>query len=82
MTGRRGSAQLKLFGEQAGPPKPRIRRAHVSDAGEGMENFPFGAEFLCAWCGWRSGWLCFDNRTEIRRGIPCPECIAGRREGT
>ena len=39
-----------------------------------MSGYEFGASFQCKRCGWQSEWLCFDNVTEIRRGIPCPKC--------
>ena len=59
------------------PPKPRlprVKRAHVIDAGEGQGDHPYGAQFKCKACQWESGWWCFDNITEIRRGVPCPNC--------
>jgi DNA-directed RNA polymerase subunit RPC12/RpoP len=54
--------------------KPAIKRAHVCDAGEGHGDHMHGASFQCSRCEWQSKWLCFDNITEIRRGIPCPNC--------
>ena len=63
--------QYELFKK---PKIKRIKRARVSDAGEGMKGYPYGAEFTCCRCDWESEWLCFDNITEIRRGIACPNC--------
>jgi len=56
------------------PPRALIKRAHVCDAGEGQDGFPYGAMFKCARCMWESDWICFDNTAEIRRGLPCPTC--------
>jgi len=59
------------------PPKPRtprVKRAHVIDAGDGQGDHPYGAQFKCKVCQWESSWWCFNNITEIRRGVPCPNC--------
>ena len=58
----------------AKPKRPHIKRARVSDAGEGRAGYPYGASFRCKRCEWESGWLCFDKITDIRRGVPCPNC--------
>lgn len=53
---------------------PRLVRAHMVDAGDGMPGYPYGAEFECKRCGWKSGWLCFKRASDIRRGAPCKSC--------
>lgn len=65
--------QPDMFPETIPKRKP-IKRAHVCDAGEGQPGFPYGASFQCERCGWQSDWTCFDNATEIRKGLPCPKC--------
>jgi hypothetical protein len=64
--------QAELF-EKPKRPTP-AKRAHVSDAGEGTVEHPFGARFTCARCEWESEWLCFETEAEIRRGVPCELC--------
>ena len=50
---------------------PRLKRMHVIDAGEIQGER--AARFYCERCGTETGWMpC--GMTEIRRGIPCPEC--------
>lgn len=66
--------QAVLPGLPSKPKKAPIKRARMIDAGEGQPGFPFGAAFKCHRCGWTSGWMCFDNQAEIRRGLPCPTC--------
>lgn len=52
--------------------KPRVLM-HVIDAGgEGAHDVM--ALMQCAKCGAESEWLSFKNVTEVKRGIPCPEC--------
>ena len=53
--------------------KPRLVRMHVLDAGEIQGER--AARFYCERCETETGWMpC--GMTEIRRGIPCPECNA------
>lgn len=66
--------QLELIPRKPEERRKRILRAHVTDAGEGQGDHPYGAEFKCNRCEWESGWFCFDNITEIRRGLACPNC--------
>lgn len=68
------SKQSELPGLPPKPKSPRVKRAHMIDAGEGQPDLPYGAAFQCSRCGWNSGWWCFDNQAEIRRGLPCPTC--------
>lgn len=56
------------------PQRPRLKRMHVMDAGniEGKH----AARFYCERCETETGWMqC--GLTEMRRGIPCPECNEG-----
>ena len=69
---------LHRCSEIINPRLPSIRRAHAVHTGKGKDGYRFGGRFLCAWCGWASGWLSFDTQVEIRRGIACPDCNAGR----
>lgn len=64
--------QSEMF-EKPARAKP-LKRAHMSDVGEGQGYFPYGANFKCHRCEWESIWYCFDNKAEIRRGISCPNC--------
>lgn len=64
---------IDLFPETKAAPLPRLKRAHFTDAGDGMPGYPFGAAFTCK-CGWRSGWLCFERKSDIARGVPCERC--------
>lgn len=58
------SKQTQLFEK---PKTPRLKRAHALNIGQGM------AKFECDQCEWESDWIeC--NRTEIKRGAPCPVC--------
>jgi hypothetical protein len=54
--------------------RPRVVRMHMIDAGdiEGEK----AARFACRKCGYEGGWMpC--GITEIRRGVPCPNCNEG-----
>ncbi|WP_310619707.1 DUF4326 domain-containing protein [Flexibacterium corallicola] len=45
----------------------RLNKAHIVDAGDG------NGHFMCAKCGWDSGWVeC--TLVEEKKGIPCPDC--------
>ena len=54
--------------------KSRRVLAHMVDAGDGVKDYPFGAEFECRKCGWNSGWRCFTTASAIRRGVTCENC--------
>lgn len=58
------------------PKKKRRVIMHFIDAGVSPYlNGDLCAEFECKKCGHKSGWQHgFKNVTEIKRGIPCPEC--------
>ena len=65
------------------PPRKRIVRMHATDVGQApgmMEGWRTakGGHFVCGKCGHDAGWLFDMTNTEIRRGLPCPEC---NREG-
>lgn len=69
-----------LFGSV--PRKPRTIRMHAIDAGEAPGKMPGwktaqGGHFRCERCGHDAGWLFNMNVTEIRRGLPCPNCNKG-----
>lgn len=59
--------QFQMFEE---PPRPRVARAHVVNAGNGPGPGHW-AEFMCAKCGWRSEWQHIANVTAAR-------CALGR----
>lgn len=64
--------QLTLF-PRSKRPSPRVL-AKSDDQGE----FTAGrwtAHFACR-CGWQA-WLSGCTATEVRRGLPCPECNEG-----
>lgn len=59
------------------PPKPKrsyVLRAHQCDLGEGHGDFPYIAMFRRHRRVWESVWLMFQNKSEIRMGISCPDC--------
>lgn len=60
--------QAALF---ALPPKPRVVRMHVTDAGEADGLI---ACFECQKCGHSVDWIEINTITEGRRGLPCPKC--------
>ena len=64
-----------LFNHVRQRSKPR-KLMHAFDAGE----FPDGksaAAFKCVRCDHHSGWI-YASLSEIRRGVPCPQCEDGR----
>lgn len=62
------------------PRKPRVKRMHVADAGNGdTADAPMVAHFNCARCRHYAGWLKVESVTKARRGIPCPKCNADAR---
>jgi hypothetical protein len=69
--------QPDLFGV---PPKqPRLVRMHAVDVGQAPGMMPgwrtaTGGKFTCRKCGHDAGWLFDITETEIRRGLPCPNC--------
>jgi DNA-directed RNA polymerase subunit RPC12/RpoP len=50
---------------------PRRVMMHWDDAGHSGSS-PMG-NFFCTRCGHRAGWL-EASATEMRRGVPCPNC--------
>lgn len=62
--------QLPLFPK---PPAPRLKRAHLIDAGTG-DHGGMVALFRCARCGWESDWRAISNTTEGKRGMACEPC--------
>jgi DNA-directed RNA polymerase subunit RPC12/RpoP len=69
-------ATLDMF-----PKPPRKKRRvmmHVIDAGDHGCVYEPGnthiAQFQCAKCGDKSGWIEMRTATDGRRGIPCPNC--------
>lgn len=73
--------QIDMF-EALRPPraKPRVLM-HVSDAGQvhcgDQEDLgkPM-CRMRCRRCEHETGWLVFENLTQAKRGIPCPNCSA------
>lgn len=70
--------QLELIPKPKKPRSKPIKRAHIVDAGpnEGASarEYPHLGEFECKRCGWNSGWMQGQTITEMKRGIPCPDC--------
>lgn len=56
-----------LFPEMMRKRRPRRVIMQVTDSGDGMAGYPFGAELRCPKCGYRTGWMCFTTVSEIRR---------------
>lgn len=57
------------------PPRRKARvLMHMTDAGCNCSGPGEMAKFECPRCGHDSGWMNGLTSTEIRRGIPCPEC--------
>ncbi len=54
------------------PPRPRVARMHVCDAGNCED--ASCVQFECAKCGHRSEWVRGMTVTEAKRGLPCPVC--------
>lgn len=46
---------------------------HFTDVGGGAAD-ELLATFSCRICGHETEWLVCDNETEVKRGIPCPNC--------
>lgn len=66
-----------LFGPQ--PRAPRRVMMHATDTGQAPGTMPGwrtakGAHFQCPRCGHDAGWLFDMQDSEVRRGVPCPEC--------
>lgn len=66
-----------LFGPV--PRKPPTVRMRAIDHGQAPGLMPGwrtakGAHFRCWRCGHDAGWLFDLTNTEIRRGLPCPNC--------
>lgn len=57
----------------AKPPraKPRVLM-HFTDAG--YSSCGTMATFKCDRCGYESEWMDCRNDTEVKRGLPCPNC--------
>lgn len=63
--------------------KPTFVRMRAIDHGEAPSLMPGwktanGAHFRCWRCGHDAGWLFNMSVSEVRRGVPCPECNEGR----
>lgn len=66
-----------LFGPQTRAPS-RVMM-HAIDTGQAPGTMPGwrtakGAHFQCRRCGHDAGWLFDMQDSEVRRGVPCPEC--------
>ena len=60
-----------LFPDTLPEPPPRAKprvMMHVCDAGDGV------AQYECRRCGAVSEWPPFTTISEVKRGIPCPDC--------
>jgi DNA-directed RNA polymerase subunit RPC12/RpoP len=73
-----------LFGDR---PRPGRRvMMHAVDTGnapgllEGWRTTA-GARFVCARCGRDDGWSFDMTVSEVRRGLPCPDCNGGGGDG-
>lgn len=60
---------------QRPPRRPARVLMHFTDAGTGPAD-ELLATFACRKCGHETEWLVCDNETEVKRGIPCPNCNA------
>ena len=61
------------------PPKTRVKRMHVVDAGDPSHYDPAFpnrhiAQFGCRRCKFETDWVLMDTISETKRGIPCPRC--------
>lgn len=67
---RRYMKNLSLFMKEDLPRHKPIKRMHVIDAGHNC------IEMKCFHCGYESGWINDERKTitELKRGLPCPEC--------
>jgi hypothetical protein len=63
--------QSSLFPKE--PPKKRVWRMRVSDAG-GCDGGGVLVTFQCSRCEYESSWYRFDTVTKAKRGLPCPRC--------
>lgn len=65
-----------LFAPNDLPRAARLKRMHVRDAGcdNGL------VRLVCPHCGYDDGWSRHPRRSvsELKRGLPCPECNADR----
>lgn len=73
----RGPRQSDLFGWRRPRAVPRLL-AHAVDVGDHGCVYSPGmtmvALFVCARCGWESGWLERPNMTATKKGIACGVC--------
>jgi DNA-directed RNA polymerase subunit RPC12/RpoP len=57
-------------------PKPQRAKPRVMMHGDdyGYDGDITLGHMVCDKCGHVEGWLMFDNDTEAKRGVPCPQC--------
>lgn len=57
------------------PKVPRVVRMHVIDAGvNDCAGDPIVVQYRCSRCNYESEWMTARTDTEVKRGIPCPNC--------
>lgn len=79
-----GEEAIDLFGNR--PRRPRRVMMHAVDTGDALGlcggwRTTAGARFVCSRCGRDDGWSFDLTASELRRGLPCPDCNGSGADG-